>query len=309
MPKDKKDKKPSAPETTLERLQSLSLITKLSSDINAQIGINDKTLTEFIINLSEKKLKSVYKKQVKASPTSTSTLTSFHVESDVQLAQDFRTTLASNGAELPLGFVSRLLTTVWEMSPRIKRFQTIMKSKHAKNTTQNNKADVDVVGSVADPSKNETSLLSSYDHDGRKKEMGAEFPGLAVPNAAKSIALDDFQELTKNQSEAEEKRRLLLLQQQQQQRRKQELELQVERDMERKRRALSGDRGGDRGRGGDGTTRETSKRKQSNLPAWMTKKDGDSGGTSTGTSTSATKRMKTNELEMHGIYKAASIKY
>jgi len=133
MPKDKKDKKPSAPETTLERLQSLSLITKLSSDINAQIGINDKTLTEFIINLSEKKLKSAYKKQVKASPTSlTSALTSFHVESDVQLAQDFRTTLASNGAELPLGFVSRLLTTVWEMSPRIKRFQTIMKSKHAK---------------------------------------------------------------------------------------------------------------------------------------------------------------------------------
>jgi len=301
MPKDKKDKKPSAPETTLERLQSLSLITKLSSDINAQIGINDKTLTEFIINLSEKKLKSAYKKQVKASPTSlTPTLTSFHVESDVQLAQDFRTTLASNGAELPLGFVSRLLTTVWEMSPRIKRFQTIMKSKHAKNKADVD-VDTDVVGSVADPSKNETSLLSSYDHDGnaRKKEMGAEFPGLAVPNAAKSIALDDFQELTK--SEAEEKRRLLLLQQQQQ-RRKQELELQVERDMERKRRALSGDddRGGDRGRGGDGT-RETSKRKQSNLPAWMTKKDGDSGGTST--ITSATKRMRTNELEMHGIYK------
>ena len=187
MPKD------SAPETTLERLQSLNLITKLSTELNSQIGLNDKTLTEFIISLAEKKLKSTYKQKTKNVPPMSPI--GFDVNADVELAQDFRSTLKSNGAELPLGFVSRLLTTVWEMSPRIKRFQSATQKKRNLKI----KKEDDVVGTVA--GEGEKPLLSSYDHSQRKEEFGSVFPGLAVPNASNSIKLDDFQELTKDEKD------------------------------------------------------------------------------------------------------------
>ena len=266
MPKD------SPPETTLERLQSLSLITKLSTELNSQIGLNDKTLTEFIISLAEKKLKSTYKKKAKNAPPTIPI--DFDVNCDVEIAQDFRSTLKSNGAELPLGFVSRLLTTVWEMSPRIKRFQSSKQNKRNSTIRKEN----DVVGTVA--GRGEKPLLSSYDHSGRKQEIGASFPGLAVPNASTSIQLDDFHELSKDQiQEAKHAKRPA-----------QTYPKRVPVPLEQHKDESTA------------PVRETSKRRQSNLPAWMTKEKDET--LANDTSSSATKRMKPNrKLEMHGIYK------
>ena len=265
MPKD------SAPETTLERLQSLSLITKLSSELNSQIGLNDKTLTEFIISLAEKKLKSTYKRKAKEAPPATQV--GFDVNCDVEMAQDFRSTLKSNGAELPLGFVSSLLTIIWEMSPRIKRFQsTTQKKRNSKIRNED-----DVVGTVA--GKGEKPLLSSYDHSDRKKEIGSSFPGLAVPNASAAIQLDDFRELSKDQIEKVKH---------------------TKRPVQSPPKRVPSEQHKDEVAAA--SVRETSKRKQSNLPAWMTK---DQNGTPANDSSSAgVKRIRSNQkLEMHGIYK------
>jgi ATP-dependent RNA helicase DHX8/PRP22 len=250
--------KDNAPESTLERLQTLNLITRLSSDINAQIGLNDKTLTEFIISLAEKKLKSAYKKKAK-SKADPSVPVAFDVSSDVEAAQEFRSTLASNGAEFSLGFVSRILCTVWEISPRMKRF---VSSQEQKRNLQIKRPE-NVVGTTA--KSDEKPLLSSYVHDERKKEIGSAFPGLALSNASKSIQLDDFHELSKE--ELEESKRMVMTE----------------------RTANSSHT--------DGGVRETSKRKQSNLPAWMTKEGSEN------ESSHDIKRMKLEELQMHGIYK------
>lgn len=270
--------KESAPETTLERLQSLNLITRLSSDLNSQIGINDKTLTEFIINLSEKHLKSTYKKKAKTVPSHVPV--TIDLTSEVEMAQDFRSTLASNGAELPLGFVSRLLTTVWEMSPRMKRFQTSMEQKRNSNIRR----ETDVVGSVA--GKDEKPLLSSYDHVGRKKEIGTDFPALVVANASHSIQLDDFRELTKEEVEKINDRKEHL----------NASSSTTERDSLSRSESNS-----------LGPVRDSSKRKQSNLPAWMTRNEADHDGDS---KEKSLKRSRPNhgKLEMYGIYKGRIVK-
>ena len=286
MPKD------TAPETTLERLQSLNLITRLSSDLNSQLGLNDKTLTEFIINLAEKKLKSNYKKLAKSIQPHLPI--AFDVNSNVELAQEFRSTLASNGAELPLGFVSRLLGTVWEMSPRIKRFQKSIQCKRDSKVIK----DDNVVGSVA--KGDEKPLLSSYEHDGRKGEIGSSFPGLAVPNAAHAVQMDDFHELTKSEVEDIKRRR-----------KKPPSSVSMPPPEPSRRYDRAHERGDRRNENESGPIRETSKRKQSNLPAWMTKnQDRNGDGNQAG---SAIKRMrpesdtsvgkKSGSLEMYGIYK------
>ena len=240
------------PETTLERLQSLNLITRLSSDINAQIGINDKTLTEFIISLAEKEIKSAYKKKFKQSSSNVTTVI-FDVDSDVELAQSLRTILSANGADLPLGFVSRLLMTVYDMSPRIKRFKDSLEKKRMEKMTKatsngDGNNDVGNEGSMSNK-----PLLSSYKHDDRKLEMGKSFPGLAVPNATHAVPLEGFHELSNVELEDAKKQ----------------------------------------------AVKETSKRKQSNLPSWMTKEDSED----RNWKSNEVKRMRPSmDLEIHGIY-------
>jgi ATP-dependent RNA helicase DHX8/PRP22 len=265
MPKD------NPPETTLERLQSLNLITRVSSDVNSQIGISDKTLSEFIISLAEKTLKSAYKKKFKESPHATTmTHVILEVDSDVEMAQSFRAVLSSNGADLPLGFVCRLLGTIYDMSPRMKRFKdNLAKKRIAKLKEGGGTKSGSVEGASSGTSSNNKPLLSSYEHDKRKVEIGKIFPGLAVPNATHAVPLEGFEEHSKHKTE------------------------------ELKQSAARTGPGTDIG---TGTTRETSKRKQSNLPAWMTNKDNDD---NIGTKNdNAPKRKRPNEnLEIHGIYK------
>lgn len=260
MPKD------DAPETTLEKLQSLNLINKLSSMISSQIGLSDKTLTEFIISLAEKQLKSSYKKLFKSKSEEN---IGFIVSSDVASAQEFRVTLANNGAEFPLGFVSNILCTVWEMSPRMKRFLLAQEEKRKSSIKRLD----DVVGSVA--LNGETPLMSSYVHDERKKVVASAFPGLALTNASKSIQLDDFHELSKEEIEEYKKK----------------FTDHSPSDSNRNEKGID-----------DSGPRETSKRKQSNLPAWMTKE------VDYEDRSNVTKRSKSEGLQMHGIYKGHTTK-
>ncbi len=247
MPKD-------APkETTLERLQSLNLITRISSDVNTQIGINDKTLAEFIISLAEKTLKSAYKKKFKAATSSSSSSTThvlLDVDSDIEMSQSFRSTLSSNGADLPLGFVCRLLGTVYDMSPRIKRFKDSLEKKRLEKIHKSDGIGDNHAKNGKDDDGVKQPLLSSYKHDERKVKMGKSFPGLAVPNASKAVPLDGFGEVSKEEAEQSKV----------------------------------------------SAVRESSKRKQSNLPAWMTKGDDDA----------KRKRVEdeNDDLEVYGIYKA-----
>jgi len=286
MPKSKD----TIPETTLERLQSLNLITRLSSEINSQIGINDKTLTEFIINLAEKTLKSSYKTKFKQNPN-VNALHILDVHSDVEMAQSFRLVLKSNGAELPLGFVNRLLGTVYEMSPRIKRFKDNLEKKRTSKLNTNSSNNNGTGDNDYNGAETNKPLLSSYDHDGRKAEMGKSFPGLALNNASRAVPLDDFKEATKEDVEQATQSKMEAA-------KKRRWDVSADNENHDRNRnhddqASSGTSSNQRG--------ETSQRKQSNLPAWMTKSNDSAPNNSF--ETNAAKKMKPNSLEMHGIYK------
>jgi len=246
-------KKNEAPLTPLERLQSLNLITRVAADLNSQLAVNDKTLAEYVINLAERSIRSFVKKlgHDETIPN--------NIDSNVELAQTFRSTLASNGADLPLGFVSRLLGLVWEMSPRVQR---IRKGRVIKPSCD--KSD----------GGNDHQVLSSYEHVGRKPEYEAEFPGLALKNLTHAIEVeDDFREHSEKEMEA----------------------------FIQKRHSSGGSNDVRKRRwddNGEGKTDESSKRKVSNLPAWMTQESQTKGDVS-----STTTSLKAGSIVLYGIYR------
>lgn len=264
--------------STLERLQTLNLVNRIASDLNSQIGLNDKTLAEFIINLAEKKIKSTLKQHP--------AYTKNDIESNVQLAEEFRAVLSSNGAELPLGFVSRLLVSTWDGSPKVQRYREKQKNKASKMSTQ---------ASTVTPSTHSSGsnskvkpLLSSYNHDGQKKEMGRSFPGLAVPNATGAIPLEEgFRELTKTEME------------QAKQRHSRRRRWDESNEPSRESNVSQASQKQDLSRPSQ-DARETGRRKQSNLPAWMTKKETNAPATSN--LESASKRKRIEDLQIHQIY-------
>lgn len=73
----------------LQQLEQLSLVSKICTELDNHLGINDKDLAEFIIMLSEK------------NPT----------------LDKFRAALAENGAEFPESFTSNLLRLIQKMQP------------------------------------------------------------------------------------------------------------------------------------------------------------------------------------------------
>jgi ATP-dependent RNA helicase DHX8/PRP22 len=219
-------KKTQDPLTPLEKLQSLNLITRIATDLNSQLGVNDKTLAEFVIDLAERAIKSYYKKQAQPSIPSS-------IDSNVELAQSFRSTLVSNGADVPLGFVSRLLTQIWDNSPRIQRYR----KSNSKDSSHNGASRTDAV-----------AIMSSYEHQGRKPQYGAEFPGLAMKNLTHAVAVDDdFREYSEKEIEPNH---------------------QQNEHMERIKRPWEDKSGPPITSGIDDPSK---KRKVSNLPAWMTR--------------------------------------
>ena len=269
--KRKKKEKKDPPLTPVERLQSLNLVARITTELSTHLGLGDRTLAEFVISLTEKELKS-FLKQGGGTVSSSVAATAEVVGNDVELAQTFRTTLASNGAELPLGFVSGLLRTVMEMSPRMKRYVDNLEKKRLKKLQQGG-GNAGGAGSGAGSSGGASApLLSSYDHTGRKAELGGAFPGLAVNNLSRSVPLDGGFYDHNEQGPAKEA------------------------GSDSKKPAANE------------VVKETSRRGQSNLPAWMTRDQAKPDGGDGADGPPASKRARTSSgssstPEIHQIYR------
>jgi ATP-dependent RNA helicase DHX8/PRP22 len=144
----------------MERLQSLSLVSKVCQQLDVHLGISDKTLAEFIIDLAE---------------------------SNASDAASFHSALAENGAEFPLEIAVSLLSLVNDMSPRIARANKLRQAKRLLAGKAAGKA-ADEAFALSDQSTTQPSLSS------RPSAMASQFPGLAVKNT-KAVVLDDFQEV------------------------------------------------------------------------------------------------------------------
>ena len=120
-------------------------------------GVQDKTLSEFIIHLTEQQIK----KAVKAN-TSGDTVSN---------AQGLRQRIADQGApEIPLSLCSRLFELVQSQSPRIKRWKKAQLEKQQAARAAS--------GSGGGASSSNSELVSS-------------FPGLAGPNLKGAVPLED----------------------------------------------------------------------------------------------------------------------
>ena len=157
-----------APLTPVERLQELSLIKKISEEMAPHLqGLQDKTLSEFVIHLAESAIKNMLKKMPDTSTNASSTET-------LQAAQTVRSQLTENGAaNLPLSLCSQIVQLVLEQSPKIARFQ---QKRLAKNKNKGGKP--------------EAPLMSATEAAPRKMELGASFPGLAGHNLSHAVPLD-----------------------------------------------------------------------------------------------------------------------
>eukprot|EP00934_Nitzschia_sp_Nitz4_P000011 Nitzschia sp. Nitz4//scaffold123_size70294//37247//40867//NITZ4_005929-RA/size70294-processed-gene-0.17-mRNA-1//-1//CDS//3329534488//11//frame0 len=170
----KKKKKQAAPLTPVERIEDLALTSRVTEALQPHLGgLTDKTLTEFIINLTEK----LIKRHAKDNKTVTSASSSD--AQTVAQAQELRTQLAENGApEIPLSLCKRLLEWVSQQSYRIKRWrnkQLELKKKHQSAVPPK-------VASVDNP-------------------LSQSFPGLSGRNLAGSVGLEsNFYEHSKDSS-------------------------------------------------------------------------------------------------------------
>ena len=147
----------------VERLQELSLVKKVSEELGRHMGLQDKTLSEFVISLTEKAVK----KMIKDKKT----------HDALEAAQSLRSNLEQNGAaNLPLSLCSELVQLVAEQSPRIERFRKKLAEKEQKKKAQEE--------------SNTPHVLSSMESSQRKDDLGQAFPALAKSNLNKSVPLE-----------------------------------------------------------------------------------------------------------------------
>jgi ATP-dependent RNA helicase DHX8/PRP22 len=164
----KKAKQPTKPLTPVERMEDMALTSTVSEALAPHLdGVQDKTLSEFIIHLTETQIKMQLKmKNTVVVKTDTS---------PISQAQALRQRLADNGApEIPLSLCSRLLELTQEQSPRIQRFQKAQLLKQQQ--------------------LQQASAVLSGGASGGDDQRSQAFPGLARPNLANAVPLDDFQE-------------------------------------------------------------------------------------------------------------------
>ena len=107
-------KKKKAPLTAVERMEEMALVSQVTEGLSPHLqGLTDKTLSEFVINLTEQQIK----KSGVAAATTTAT-------NQVQQSQDLRARLQENGApDIPLSLCKKLLEWTESQSPRIKRWK------------------------------------------------------------------------------------------------------------------------------------------------------------------------------------------
>lgn len=203
--KEKKSKKSKSgsdepPLTAVERLQSLNLLSRVASEWNNHLGISDRTLAEFVINLGERRIKTFLKENFVREDGSLYLVTllddgkirvgliSTAIERDVETISAFRNDLISNGAgeSIPPTFAARILRVVCDMSPRMER---IMKKMDDKKRAKKQK--LQKKQGAGDEGGGDGRVMSSIDPSGRKNQMEASFPGLAGSNLTGSVPLED----------------------------------------------------------------------------------------------------------------------
>jgi ATP-dependent RNA helicase DHX8/PRP22 len=123
-----KNKKKSSGLTPVERMEDMALTAKVSESLSPHLGgLTDKTLSEFVIHLTERQIK---KKNDGG------------IESEVAQSQGLRQCLSENGApEIPLSLCKRLLEWTSEQSPRIKIWSRKQEEKAKNRRKQNGNAD------------------------------------------------------------------------------------------------------------------------------------------------------------------------
>lgn len=162
--KDKKKKKKkedasstaALPLTPVERMEDMALTSRVTEALSPHMnGLTDKTLSEFIIHLTEKQVK---KAGVVQGGMGTQKL--------LEASQALKTQLGENGAppDLPLSLCKHLLEWTQTQSPRIKRWKKKQEEKLQKQ--------VDLVKDRAD------------------HPLSASFPGLAKSNLHHSVPLE-----------------------------------------------------------------------------------------------------------------------
>lgn len=159
--------------TPVERLQDLSLIKKVSEEMGRCMnGLQDSTLSEFMISLAESQVKQMIKEEGQGSLTLTT--------DDFLAAKNLRSDLTSKGAEnVPLNFCTLLIQLVREQSPRMQRYKDKIREKMQKQQQQ-----------IA---AQQPHVLASMESGPRKDELIHSFPGLGTANLPHAVPLgDDF---------------------------------------------------------------------------------------------------------------------
>ncbi|KAL3766674.1 hypothetical protein ACHAWU_003430 [Discostella pseudostelligera] len=226
--KEKNDADP--PLTAVERLQSLNLVSRIASESSNQLGISDRTLAEFIINLAERRIKSFLKEQFARVggtlyhvPLSSEddnnnnnttgncgdadgagaaaggnnnklriTLISSAIERDIDTISAYRDDLITNGAgdTIHPTFAARILRIVCDMSPRMERLMKKMEEKKRKNKRKLNNNSTSAAA-AGDGVGEHGTVMSSIATSGRRQQMEGQFPGLAGRNLTGAVPLED----------------------------------------------------------------------------------------------------------------------
>eukprot|EP00579_Thalassiosira_antarctica_P015791 CAMPEP_0201941824 /NCGR_PEP_ID=MMETSP0903-20130614/47783_1 /ASSEMBLY_ACC=CAM_ASM_000552 /TAXON_ID=420261 /ORGANISM="Thalassiosira antarctica, Strain CCMP982" /LENGTH=474 /DNA_ID=CAMNT_0048483999 /DNA_START=23 /DNA_END=1443 /DNA_ORIENTATION=+ len=268
--KEKKSKKSKAgsdepPLTAVQRLQSLNLVSRVASEWNNHLGISDRTLAEFVINLAERRIKSFLKEQFVREDGSCYNLSlsddgadsnvrvgliSSAIERDVETISTFRSDLISNGAgeAIPPTFAARILRVVCDMSPRMERQ---MKKMDEKKRTKKQKLQKKQGVSVHEGG--DGTVMSSIAPSERKNQMEGQFPGLGGTNLTGSVPLEEgFYEHNRGDPDKNQ-------------------DFNVH-DRSRNKRGRWDNEGNDNKDGENKEPIDSGKRSKSNLPAWMTQK-------------------------------------
>jgi ATP-dependent RNA helicase DHX8/PRP22 len=183
------------PLSAVERLQALNLVSRVASEWNNHLGISDRTLAEFVINLAERRIKTFLKEQFAKEGGSLYKLSlasdggkvrvgliSTAIERDDETVQAFKNDLTSNGAgeSIPLTFAARIIHTVCDMSPRMERLIKKMEDKKNKKRKQTQQGE-----------GQSNTVMSAIAPSHRKTELETQFPGLAGKNLTGTVPLEE----------------------------------------------------------------------------------------------------------------------
>ena len=179
--KKKKEKTPPVPLTPVERLQELSLLNKATELLKGPLkGLEDKTLTEFLVTLVTTELQTRLKQAAK-----THSSLALNTQSTLEAAHAVQQQVAEATAgttELPLGVCQTLVEWVASDAPQ---YQRLLKKKLDQREAASTKQQQQQQAVASNSSK----YLSKADLATSTKKNA--FPGLAKANLDHAVPLPD----------------------------------------------------------------------------------------------------------------------